>query len=340
MRLTKNIKVLAALALTATMVVGCGNTTKNPEKTNTGKTETTSKKKIYTSFYPIYDFTKKIVGDKMDVVNLVPAGTEPHDYELTVDDRKNLEKADAIIYNGAGMEEWVDDVKDAMKDKKVPFINTSEGITLAEGHHHHEDGDEKHHEDGKDEKQKEAKEEHHHDGDEHTYDPHIWLYPLNAKKQLENIEKAVINIDPENKAYYEENYKKYAEEFDKLDKEYAEKLDPYKDKTIIVSHEAFGYMCKAYGINQKGIEGLSPDTEPSPKKMAEIVDYVKNNGVKVIFFEELVSPKVAEAIAKETGAKTNMLNPLEGLSNDELKAGKDYVKVMQENLQSIVDALK
>ena len=339
MRLTKKFKVFTAIALTGALVAGCGSAT--PQKTNNNdkKTETTAKKKIYTSFYPIYDFTKKIVGDKMDVVNLVPVGSEPHDYELTANDRKNLENADAVIYNGAGMEEWVDDVKDAMKDKKVPFINTSEGITLAEGHHHHHgDAEEEHHEDAKAEHNDDAKEGHHHD--EHVYDPHIWLYPVNAKKQLENIEKAIVNIDPDNKTYYEENYKKYAAEFDKLDKEYAEQLAPYKDKTIVVSHEAFGYICRAYGINQKGIEGLSPESEPSPKKMAEIVDYVKDNGIKVIFFEELVSPKVSEAIAKETGAKTNMLNPLEGLSDEDMKAGKDYIKVMQENLKSIVDSFK
>ena len=332
MKLIKKIAYFTALSLVITSLAACGNSSKNDK---ISKNDNKEKKIIYTSFYPIYDFTKKIVGDKMEVVNMVPVGSEPHDYELTANDRKNLEKADAIIYNGAGMEEWVDDVKDAMKSSNTVFVDTSEGIKLEEGHHHE---DEHSHDDSKKEEEHSnddsKKEEHHHGLD----DPHIWLYPLNAKKQLENIKEAVVKIDPNNKEEYENNYNKYSKEFERLDSEYKSKLERHKGKTIVVSHEAFGYICKAYGINQLGIEGLSPDTEPSPKKMAEIVDYVKNNNIKVIFFEELVSPKVAEAIAKETGATAKMLNPLEGLSQEDLNAGKDYIKVMEENLSAIVES--
>ena len=119
------------------------------------------------------------------------------------------------------------------------------------------------------------------------------------------------------------------------------------NKSIVVSHEAFGYLCDAYGLTQMGIEGLSPDSEPDPARMAEIIDFVKANHVKVIFFEELVSPKVAKTIAKETetiaaetGAQTRVLNPLEGLSDEELKNGADYFSVMEDNLKQLKAALE
>lgn len=316
MRHKKIFTTFLSLTLVAGMLAGCSTKKQNEE------IKDSNKKTVYTSFYPIYDFTKKIAGDKLNVINIVPVGSEPHDYELTVNDRKKLEKSDAIIYNGAGMEEWVDDLKDAMKKSNALFVDTSEGIKVEKGH-------------GEDEHDKSDKHSH-----EHEFDPHIWLSPVNAKKQLENIKNAIVKMDSENKDYYESNYKKYSEEFDKLDKEYKEELKPFKDKSIVVSHEAFGYICKAYGIKQLGIEGLSPESEPSPSKMSEIVDFVKKNNIKVIFFEELVSPKVAEAIAKEASVKVEMLNPLEGLSDEDIKAGKDYISVMRDNLKSIVNSFK
>ena len=132
----------------------------------------------------------------------------------------------------------------------------------------------------------------------------------------------------------------YAAKFDKLDQEYKDTLSNLQNKNIVVSHEAFGYLCDAYGLTQMGIEGLSPDSEPDPARMAEIIDFVKTNKVKVIFFEELVSPKVAETIAAETGAQTQVLNPLEGLSDEDIKGGADYFSVMEDNLSQLKAALE
>lgn len=300
---------LSVLALSM-LLTGCAD-----KKVEDGKL------KVMASFYPVYDFAVKVGGDKVTVTNMVPAGTEPHDWEPDTRDITNLEEADVFVYSGAGMEHWVDDVLESLDNKKLITAEASDGITLMEGHEDEEE---------------ESKEE-----DDHgEFDPHVWLAPENAKKEMENIKNALAEADPENKEYYEENYKTYAEKFDELDNKFKETLSPIPDKVIVVSHEAFGYLCDAYGIAQMGIEGLSPDSEPDPKRMAEVIDFVKDNQVKTIFFEELVSPKVAETIAKETGAKTEVLNPLEGLSDEEINAGEDYFSVMEKNLEVIKEALK
>jgi len=280
------------------------------------------KLKVIASFYPMYDFAVKIGGDRAEVACMVPSGTEPHDWEPSASDLKNLEEADLFVYNGAGMEHWAEDVLAGLEHKALVTAQASQGLTFLEGHSHEEE---------------EREEESHDHG---HYDPHVWLSPMNGKKEMENIKNAYIKADPDHKDYYEANYETYAARFDELDQSYKNTLDSLPNKDIVVSHEAFGYLCNAYGLNQMGIEGLSPDSEPDPARMAEIIDFVKERNVKVIFFEELVSPKVAEAVAKETGAVTQVLNPLEGLSDEELKKGADYFSVMEDNLKQLENALK
>lgn len=310
---------LAVIVLTAGIILsGC---TGKAKKSDTGKLQ------VMASFYPVYDFAVKIGGEKVEVTNMVPAGTEPHDWEPSTRDITNLEKADVFVYSGAGMEHWTEDVLASLENKELISVEASKGIALREGHGHEEE----HEED-----QEKGGQEHDHG----IYDPHVWLSPLNAKKEMENIKNAFIEADPDNKDYYEANYNTYSEKFDELDQNYKETLSPLPGKVIVVAHEAFGYLCNAYGLTQMGIEGLSPDSEPDPARMAEVIEFVKENQVKTIFFEELVSPKVAETIAKETGAVTQVLNPIEGLSDEEIKAGDDYFSVMEKNLAVLKEALK
>lgn len=306
------IKKLLSIALMVPMLfsVGCTNKTKESED-NSGKI------KIYTSIYPLYDFATKVGGDKVSVTNLVPAGTEPHDYELSTSNMVNLEKADMLIYNGAGIENWADKVINTLGNKNLTIVKTSEGLDLHKVDEKSSDG--------------------HDHGD---IDPHTWLSIENAKKEMENIKDALVKKDPDNASYYENNYDTYEKKFDELEKKYENTLDPIQNKSIIVAHEAFGYLCDEFDIKQVGIEGLTPDSEPDPARMSEIIKFAKENKIKTIFFEELVSPKVAETIAKEVGAKTAVLNPLEGLSEEQIKNGDDYFSVMEDNLNAIYDSLK
>lgn len=324
----KSLLTITALAATAALGIGSFNLAYAA-----GTEDTSSEKKlnVMASFYPMYDFATKVGGDKVEVTNMVPAGTEPHDWEPAATDVKNLEEVDVFIYNGAGMEHWTEDVLGALDNKELKVVEASRGLTLLEG----KEEDEEETEDSSSDS--DASDES--TDSEITYDPHVWLNPLNAKAEMENIKNAFVEADPDNKDYYEQNYETYAEKFDQLDKEYKDGLADTKSKDLITSHEAFGYLCQAYGLNQVGIEGLSPDSEPDASRMNEIIKFAKENNVKTIFFEELVSPKVSETIADEIGAKTAVLNPLEGLTDDEISAGEDYFSVMESNLKTIEDAL-
>ena len=219
--------------------------------------------KVMASFYPMYDFARKVGGDKIQVKDMVPAGTEPHDWEPAATDIRNLEDADVFVYNGADLEHWSE---------------ASDGVELLDGGEDHAHGD-----NGK--------------------DPHVWLDPMRAKQEMANIKDAFVKADPENKDYYEANYEKYAGEFDELDQEFRDGLKGTKSRDIIVAHEAFGYLCNAYDLTQLAIEGLTPDSEPDPAKMQEVIEYAKKYDIHTIFFEELASPKVAKTVAKEVMRK-------------------------------------
>ena len=315
MNINRLSALVCACTLSLSLLTGCGT---QPADTAAGD----GRLRVLTSFYPMYDFACKIGGDCIDVTNMVPSGTEPHDWEPSTNDLNNLEKADVFIYNGADMEPWADDLLVSRSDT-LRVVEASENVELRttdgehEHAHEHEDAD-------------------HHHGD---FDPHVWLDPENAKIEMEAIRDALCAADPENSTVFQSNYEKYAAELDALDAEFREKLAPLPNRTIVVAHEAFGYLCDAYGLTQVGIEGLSPDSEPDPGRMAEVIDFVREHSISTIFFEELVSPKVAEAIASETGAQAKMLSPLEGLSDEQAAAGADYFSVMHDNLAALMEAL-
>lgn len=316
MNINRLSALVCACTLSLSLLTGCGT---QPADTATDD----GRLRVLTSFYPMYDFACKIGGDCIDVTNMVPSGTEPHDWEPSTNDLKNLEKADVFIYNGADMEPWADDLLVSRSDT-LHVVEASENVELrtTDGEHEHA-----HEHEGAD----------HHHGD---FDPHVWLDPENAKIEMEAIRDALCAADPENSTVFQSNYEKYAAELDALDAEFREKLAPLPNRTIVVAHEAFGYLCDAYGLTQVGIEGLSPDSEPDPGRMAEVIDFVREHSISTIFFEELVSPKVAEAIASETGAQAKMLSPLEGLSDEQAAAGADYFSVMHDNLAALMEALK
>lgn len=328
---------LAGLALSSSLLLaGCSGANSNTSSNSSDS----GKLKVYTSFYPMYDFAKKIGGDKVEVENLVPAGVEPHDWEPSTKDIAKLGESNVFIYNGAGMESWVEKLDGTFKEGKVSLVEASKGVKLIEAKEsdHHEEGHEDgKHEDGKHEDGKhEDEHSHEHEG---KYDPHTWLDPENAKIEMNNIKDAFIKADPKNKDTYEKNYQDNARKLDELNKKFKDSLSNTKKKEVVVSHSAFAYMLNKYGINQLGIEGLSPDSEPDASRMAEITKFAKEHDVKYIFFEELVNPKVSETIAKEVGAKTEVLNPLEGLTDKQVKDGEDYFSIMNKNLEVLIKAL-
>ena len=320
----KHRKPLSRIAIfllsAAVLIFSVACSTASPAPTDTDKGIT-----VVASFFPMYDLARKIAGDRAQVSLLVTPGAEPHSWEPTAADIVQLERADMFVYSGAGMEIWAQDVLQTLSNKELVVIEASAGITLIKGGHADHDG--------------EADDEEEDDHEDEEYDPHVWLSPPNAKLQMANIRDGLLQADPDGAAVYQANYAKYAAEMDKLDMEYQNALAPYAGKEIIVAHEAFGYLCDAYGLVQLPVEGLTPDTEPDPARVADIIRLAKEHSVKVIFFEETASSKVAEVIADEIGARVDVLSPVAALDPDRMAAGEDYFSLMRDNLDALVAAL-
>jgi len=316
----KNTKKVAFLvACLVFLITGCFGNSKVGERKDSDKIN------VYASFYTMYDFANKIDGDRINLVNIMPAGTEPHHWEPSPKDILEIEKADVFIYNGAGMEPWVEKVLGSITNKELVVVETSKNIELLRGGHYHDEENAEEESDGH---------------DDLAYDPHVWLSPKNAKKQMEAIKDAFVKADPENKEYYEKNFEDNVKKLDDLDREYREELAKYTKKDIVVGHQAYGYLCKEYGLRQYAIEGLNAESEPTPARMAEIVKFIKENDIKVIFSEKLLSQKVPNAIAAETGVRVEFLNPLGGLTQEEIDSGKEYFTVMRENLEALKKAFE
>jgi zinc transport system substrate-binding protein len=267
-------------------------------------TSAKDKPNVVVSFYPLYDFTKNIGKEKVNLTAIIPFSVEPHDWEPSPRDVLKIINADLFIYNGAGLDNWAERlIKDA-KNKGLITINMYESIG--------------------------AKGE----------DPHIWLDPVLVKAQLKVIKDALIKIDPKNKSFYETNYKIYLRKIEELDREIKTTLARCKKKIFVTSHNAFSIFAERYGLKQIPITGLTPESEPNPKDLVEIVEIVKRYKIKYIFTEPLLSPKIAQSISKETGTKILILDPIEGLSESDIKAGKDYISKMRENLENLKVALE
>jgi zinc transport system substrate-binding protein len=278
------------------------------------------KLRVAASYYPLYDFAKQVGGDKVQVTNLTPAGAEPHDFEPSAKLLADTQGAEVFVYNGGTMEPWTDIFVD---DYKHTIVKASRGITLAHGEAHEHGADEE-------------AEAHENEG---AKDPHFWLDPVLAQKIVLNIRDGLSKADPSNKDYYADRAAAYNARLAQLDTGFRVGLEACTQDTIIASHAAFSYVAARYGFSVEAIAGLSPDSEPSPARMAELSDHVTEEGIEYIFFERLVSPRLADTIAQETGARTLVLDPIEGLSNEDQKQGKDYLSIQRDNLANLRIAL-
>jgi len=270
---------------------------------------------VTASFFPLAEFAKQVGGEKVTVVNLTPAGVEPHDFEPTPQDLVKIQRSKLFIYNGAGFEPWVEKTLPDIESSETVTVDSSQGISsLLAG-------------------TEEEREE------ESLFDPHVWLDPALAGQQVDNIKDGLAQADPSNKSFYETNAAHYKQELADLDEEFREGLASCKSRNMIASHNAFTYLANRYDLNIVSISGLSPNEEPSPKRLAEIADFARQNNVKYIFFEMLVQPRLSETIAREVGAQTLVFNPLEGLTDEEIAQGENYLSVQRKNLSNLRTAL-
>lgn len=315
----KKIYISIMTILISIMMLGCNDNKVSKENLDNRE----DKIKVYATIFPLYDFARNIGKDKIDLNYIVPPSGEPHDYEISAKMVKDIQNSNVLIKNGLGVDAFVDDV--TSESDKLKIVIASDGIKTL-----------------KYDEENSSKEEHEED-DVHKhgeYDPHVWLNINNAIKECENIKNILIEVDSENKDYYEENYINYIQSLKDLQKSYDSNLSNVNGKSLLVSHDAYGYLCEEYGLKQISVTGVSPNQEPSISKITEITDYAKSNNIKYILFDGLVNPKVSQTIASEANIDTAILYSIDGITKDDFNNNEGYISLMEKNLETLKTVLK
>lgn len=310
-------KKLVAIVMALTLLFGVGSVFAgcNPSTQKDGLV-------IYTSMYPIFEFTQKIVGEKATVINLVGPGEEAHHYELKVQQRAELEtRADLLIINGLDMEHWAEDLPQVIQSKTLIASKDVQTIEVESsgGHDEHDDEEE---------------------GGVLRTDPHAWLSLRNAKVMMNTIKEKMIELDRENSAYYENNFARQALLLDLLDQEFTTTFSAIEGKSFVVSHKAFGYLSNDYGLTQVSISGLDSDDESSGQTMEQIIAFINQNNIKTVFYNEAISSSLATAIANRTEATIEVLYTVESLSQQQINNGENFLSLMAHNLIALRNALR
>ncbi|GAA1738445.1 zinc ABC transporter substrate-binding protein [Isoptericola hypogeus] len=283
---------------------------------------------VLASFYPLQYVAQQVGGDLVSVSNLTPPAAEPHDLELSPAQVREIGEAGLVVYQ-SGFQEAVDEAVEAQAPEHV--VDAAEFAEL-EAHPGTSEAE-----------STAAAEEEHADDDGHDHgslDPHFWLDPTRLVPVANAVAAALADADPEHAAAYAENARALEQQLMDLDGEFSAGLETCEARTLVTSHEAFGYLAERYDLTQVGIVGLDPEAEPSPARLREVGAIVEENDVSTIFTETLTSPKVADTLAQDIGVDTAVLDPLEGLSDDAEAAGGDYVSVMQDNLAALTEGLR
>jgi zinc transport system substrate-binding protein len=308
--LKKIISIMLSVCIMGTLA-GCSKSTiAIKAETLNNEQNTKSKLQVVVSFNPLKEFAEAVGKDKIEVKTIVPAGVEPHDFEPKIRDMENISKANLFVYTGFGMESWIDKTLSAIDNKNLVVVDSSKGVDAIKN-------------------QGEEIEEH------GQFDPHIWLSLREAKIQTKNIKDALVKADGVNKDFYEKNFQEFETELDKLYSEYKVKFAGITNKNFVTGHAAFGYLCRDFGLIQNSVEDVFAEGEPTPQKLKGLIELSKKNKIKVIFMEELASPRVSETLAKEVGADVKKIYTIE--SNEE---NKKYIQSMEENLSNIYNSLK
>lgn len=270
------------------------------------------KLKVAASIYPLAHFAGQVAGEFAEIVIVMPPGSNPHEYEPTPRDIKKVYDSNVFLYNGAGLDSWAENLRSELMKQNTEVIEMEKhfsSIKLT-------------------------------DGKTGKSDPHIWLDPLMAIKEVEIIRDTFIIADPLHETQYRNNSAAYINKLNSLHDKYRQKLKPCKMRDIIVSHDAFGYLSSRYNLRTHAITGISTEEEPSPRKMVKLVKLAINKNIKYIFHEPTGRPKPAETIAGEIGAKILILNPIGGLTKEDIKKGRTYISVMENNLDNLLIALE
>ncbi len=322
---------------TLLLCAGCLGQSAHPDIPEESPGHASGKKiQVTTSFYPLAYFAAQVGGDLVEVVNLTPPGAEPHEYEPTPQDIAEVYTSNLFLYSGGGISPWAEKLDAEVTRKGGVAIDVSALMkeTAASADYFLKPGK------GQNSDSNSGTAESAPSSSQASFDPHFWLDPLKAADAVRAIKTALTRIDPEHAGAYDFNAQKMFNELNVLHLEYQSGLTGCNQNTVIVTHNAFGYLAERYHFTAESILGLSPETEPAPGTLARVADVIREKNLKYIFFETLVSPKIAETLATETGAETLVLNPIEGLTEKETAAGQDYLALMRSNLKNLQKALE
>ncbi|GAA2731948.1 metal ABC transporter substrate-binding protein [Streptomyces nogalater] len=313
-RLISTAALAAATALGTATLAGCSG-----DAAGTGDT---GKFDVVASFYPMTFLAERIGGDHVHVTTLTSPGQEPHDLELSTRQTASLEESDAVLY----LKNLQPAVDKAVDQSPVDTKIDAASLTTLEKHGNEVGGHAAGHDDH----------DHGH-GEEAGEDPHIWLDPVRYAQVAEGVGKAFEKADPDHAADYKKNTAALVKQLNALNTEFENGLAHTKSKVFITTHAAFGYLAERYGLTEEAISGLDPDSEPSAARVKDLEKMAKADGVSTVFYETLVSDKTAKTLASDTGLKTDVLDPIEGITKH--SRGQDYFAVQRANLKALQQAL-
>lgn len=295
------------------------------KKSDSGKDTSAKRLSVVTTLFPLYDFAKNIAGSKADVQLLLPPGVEPHSFEPKPEDIVRISKADIFVYTNRNMETWAEKIIKSVDSQRLKVIDSGAGVNYITAVAVDSDGG---HED--------SKHSHNKHGQAATLDPHIWLDFSNSVKMVDNILAGFIAADPANVKYYTDNAAAFKDRLAALDKRYSEGLASCETRKILQGgHFTFGYLARRYKLDYHSLSGVSSESEPSAVKMAGMVRQIKKQGLKYIFAEELLSPRLSETLATEAGVAVLKLHGAHNLGRDDFQRGVTFIGLMEENLANL-----
>jgi zinc transport system substrate-binding protein len=314
----KKLSILATITTLGLILSGCSSTESDKEAAGI---------KVVAAMYPLEFVATSIGGNLVSVENFTPPGVEPHDLELTPSQIVTLDDADLLLYIAGFQPALEEAAQQSAPANSLDLLSLADLNLLTateDGHNHsHDHGAEEDH----------ADEEAHSD-EEMVSDPHVWLDPERLIVVAEAVAAKFSEVDPDNSSIFATNLAKFVAELNALDQKFLTGLASCERDLIVTSHAAFGYLADAYGLTQEAIAGLSPDSEPTPKRLNEISKEAKADGITTIFFETLASPKIAQTLADDLNIEAAVLDPLEGISE-----GQTYFSIMESNLKALQKAL-
>jgi len=304
---------LLILIISAFMIAACQ---KEPPRISGSK-----KLVIVATLFPLYDFAKEIAGGKAVVTLLLPPGVEAHSFEPKPGDMLTINSADVFLYTGKYMEPWVEKILQSVDNKKLVVVDASKNVALLAGTDEHGEN---------------LNQDHDHGHEHGAYDPHIWLDFTNARKMVDNILEGLVRQDPANKVIYTQNAAAYNTKLQSLDDNFKHNLSACRTNTFIHGgHFAFNYLASRYNLHYISAYGISPNAEPTPGKIIDLKKSIREHNIKYIFYEELITPRIANVLNKETGVRLLKLNGAHNISKDDLEKGKTFIGLMEDNLNNL-----